>query len=191
MSKSRRSITLDPVSEQEMRDALQDYVREHCAIQKQEAAAKAKIEKIKSELLDSTADATARMNHHQTIIARYVDEHRADFTAPNPRKREIYGGHKIGLHTSPPAVEFIKLDGKKQTEAGFIELIRDSDEFEVFVRTTESLDKEALIAERRKWGVGETDHTVHFDSQLAALGVRIVSKEKIVIDVATEPEVKP
>ena len=96
-----------------------------------------------------------------------------------------------GLLMEQKKLEVVEKLKQKQTEAGFIELIRDSDEFEVFVRTTESLDKEALIAERRKWGVGETDHTVHFDSQLAALGVRIVSKEKIVIDVATEPEVKP
>jgi len=194
MSKRTTREKIEPakVTEEEMRAALEDYVLNYCAAAKVEAAAKQKIEKLKIEANTAMKPSLDLLARSEAVITQYVKQNREQFCEPHPRKKDIYGGHKIGLQTGQPSVTFITPTGEKgrQTEEGFIEMLRGTDEFSAFVRTIEQMDKDAIISERRKFATAEDaeDALREFDAGMAALGVRVTQRESVVIDLNLQPQ---
>lgn len=187
---TRKTTTNAIITEEQMREALRGYVQHYCEHQKIEAAAKARVEAVKLDANVKMLPHIDALDAHEAVIALYVEQHRAEFCEPHPRKKEIYGGHKIGLQTGQPSVTFIKPTGEKgrQTEEGFIERIRGTAEFEAFVRTIEHVDKDSIITERRKYIQSDDADVAEFDNALAALGVKVSQKETVVIDLNLQPD---
>jgi hypothetical protein len=192
---TRKPVVNVIITEDQMRTALQSYVAAHCEANKIEADAKITIEAAKKAADEKLKPHNEAMKDHEAVIALYVEQHKAEFCEPHPRKKEIYGGHKIGLQTGQPGVVFIKPTGEKgkQTEEGFIMACeKDGSDLALsFLREIKEVDKDSIIGARRRLTLIEEDSTVmveQFDIMLAELGAKIAQKENVVIDLNLQPE---
>jgi len=195
---TRQPVAAIAITEDQMRAALEKYVAAKCEIDKISAIAKADVEAIKARVTVESAPHEAQLKVHQAIVVTYIEQNRQAFCAPHPRKREVYGGHKIGLQTGAPSVQLIKPTGEKgrQTEEGFIMACNASDDVlaHSFIRKIEEMDKDSILGSRRSIELAHDDDAdglaaelEQFDSKLAALGARVTQGEKAVIDLNLQP----
>ncbi|WP_009960371.1 host-nuclease inhibitor Gam family protein [Verrucomicrobium spinosum] len=202
------AVTPDEVTEAQMRKALTKYVEAHCEIARIEAEFAQAVEKLKAQAEKDSKSFRATLEVNALTVQNWALQNKSSFEGDNARKMEVYGGHKIGFQTSPPAVKWCKPTGGSgtQKEEGFIIACKASGGWaEGFVRTVEEADKEAVL----KWfreakEVKEVDGLEEDEDpkalaaeraqiatiQLATLGARVVSAESFVIDLNLQPESK-
>lgn len=196
MSKRTAKVNVAPeeVSFAEMHKALEKYVGLHCEMEVIMASAKAEVERLKKETADKLKPLAKKLEAHQDVVQAYAMQHKEDFV--KVRKQIVYGGHKIGFQTTPPAVQYCKpLEGSgKQNDSGFLAACRAFGDWAMkFVRTVEEPDKEAILTAHReaKAKAEETDEASALEAleyRLAKLGVKVTGGEVFVIDLNLQPE---
>lgn len=177
-----------------MRASLAAYITSHLEAERIANDAKASIEKIKKLADDDARPHNEAKAHHETILMRYAEGHPELFT--KLRKCEVYGGHKIGYHTSPPAVCLVKPPGakKKQTWDGFLQACRDMGGWALdLIRTKEEPDRDQVLlmhrsAELRAAEANDAGVLLNLESDLSRLGVKVEQQERFVIELNLQPE---
>jgi phage host-nuclease inhibitor protein Gam len=175
-------------SEAQARASMTAYVAAHLALTDINTKANQDIEAIKTKAAADAAPHLASKEMHTTLLMQYADGNPGLFK--EARKAEIFGGHKIGYHTSPPAVTFTRPTGekKKQTGEGFIKACKAlGKHFKTWVREKLEIDKEAVLAYHRTQkalSVEKKDATIlaEAESALATVGVAVTQDEDFVID---------
>ena len=179
-----------------MRSALAAYIHSHLALERIATSAKQSIEKAKKIADELSAPLALAKAQHETVIMASAEAHPELFE--KLRKVEVYGGHRIGWHTSPPAVTLIKPPGakKKQTWDGFMAACHAAGAWAVqYLRSKEEPDKDAVLTEfrRRELQAAESGDTTAFAmlaAELTTLGVAVTQDERFVIDLNLTPEVE-
>lgn len=197
MRTTSKSTTPVPPTELQARDAMTSYVSAHLAIEEIETYAKTQIEVIKKEAADEAVGYQGIVEMSASILMHYAEAHPEFFQ--ERRKCEIYGGHKIGYHTDPPSTSLVKRPGdkKKQTWDGFMKAVKDAGErFAKFIRSKEEPDKDALleyIRTAREASAKANDGTplTLAESELLALGIKVVQEEKFVIELNLPKNTSP
>jgi hypothetical protein len=192
-----RKVAPEPPTESQMRTALAEYIAAHIAETGIVNQANEKIEAIKKDADDRARVHTAIKEQSVTTLMRYAEAHPELFTTL--RKIEVFGGHKIGWQTSPPAVALVKPPGekKKQTWQGFVDACkRIGSHWLEMVRTVEVPNKEAVLEYHRaarENAVEENDAGIiaTADAQLARLGVSVIQEENFVIDLNLDEPTEP
>lgn len=187
-----RSIAAEPPTEAQARASLAAYISAHLKESAIVLAANKKMEAIKEQADKDAREFTTEKVRHETVLMAYAESRPELFKSA--RKVELFGGHKIGYHTSPPAVTYIRPTGekKKQTKEGFIAFCkRIGSHFLTFIRSVEEPDKEAVLAYHRDSKArseAEKDPSILADcnAQLANIGVTITQEEKFVIDLSLQ-----
>lgn len=183
-----------PPSEAQMRASLAAYITAHLEAERIATDAKASIERLKKLADDEARPHNEAKAHHETILMRYAEGHPELFS--KLRKHEVYGGHKIGYHTSPPAVCLVKPPGarKKQTWDGFLQACRDVGFWAMeFIRTKEEPDRDKVLAVVRAAELEAAEKNdiailASVESDLARLGVKVEQEERFVIELNLQPE---
>lgn len=183
-----RPVAVDPPSEAQARASMAAYIAAHLEETKINLAANKVIEAAKKRASDSAAPFTLAKAQHETTLMAYAEAHPELFK--ELRKVELFGGHKIGWHTSPPAVTLVRPTNatKKQTWQGFVEACkRLAAHWLGMIRTVEEPDKEAVLEYYRQCktrSVEEKDPTILTDgvAGLAVLGVAVTQDERFVIE---------
>lgn len=185
------SIKTDPSAptEAQMRTALEKYIELHLLLEENENELKQAIETLKASFAADSLPCETEKSEQETILMRYADAHPELFA--KRQKLEIYGGHKIGWHLSPPSVVLVKPAGqkRKQTWPGFIAACKALGAWAAgLVRTVEEPDKEAVLTLHRA-AVAHEDATelIRCESALEQLGVRVAQEERFVIDLNLHP----
>ena len=184
-------------SEAQAREALRSYIDAHLAIEEKETTAKTAIESIKHTTAEACKPHIEAKAYAESILMAYAEGNPQLFT--DRRKAELWGGHKIGYHTSPPAVALVRPPGekKKQTWDGFVQACkRLGAHWLGMIRVTEAPDKEAVLNYWRAAQVQAAEQrdvtlTKAADAQLANLGVAVVQEERFVIDLHLQPDTAP
>jgi phage host-nuclease inhibitor protein Gam len=190
--------TVEPVTEEEMKEALASYAQASTHLDVIEATAKRAVEKLKVKVAERAAPWAKQCDAAHAIVQRYAVENKDDFS--ERRMKEVYGGHKIGFRTCPASVQFVRMPGekKKQTEQGFLAachaLISGGHAlFNRFIRTKEEINKEAVIhhvalAEVNSVETGDPTILAKAESEIALVGVAVSAGENFVIELNLQPE---
>ncbi len=182
----RRPVVPEPPTEAEARLAMESHVSAHLALTQITNHANKLIENVRSRAAQRSADHAAEFDRTTTVLMRYAEAHPELFK--DARKWEVYGGHKIGWQTSPPAVTLIRPTGttKKQSWKGFVDTCKKLART-IFVRTVDEPDKEAVLehyriarAQAEAW----KDPTIltKAEEELAEVGVAVTQVENFVVD---------
>jgi hypothetical protein len=181
-------------TEAQAREALSQYITQHLAIETQETAAKKDIELIKEAVAIACKPLVEAKAYAESILMSYAEGHPELFK--DRRKTELWGGHKIGYQTSPPAVILVRPPGekKKQTWDGFVAACkRLGAAWLGMIRTSEAPDKEAVLefwrtSQALADAKGDVMVLKGVEADLARLGVAVAQEERFVIDLNLQPE---
>ncbi|WP_009964044.1 host-nuclease inhibitor Gam family protein [Verrucomicrobium spinosum] len=190
-----RTVAAIVPTEAQARASLASYIEAHLKVEALEIKAAKLVEKLKKKYDDKARPIVAFRDAHETVLMQYAEGHPELFQ--KRQKVELYGGHKIGWHTSPPAVTFVRPTGtkKKQTVEGFLAAVKAFVKYvKKFVRTKEEINKEAIIIEYRATEElckksGDQTKLVELKADLSAMGVEVTQEEKFVIDLDLQPEI--
>ena len=188
MRTTSRTVAPEPPTEAQARASMAAYINAHLKESAIVLATNKKIEAIKKQAAEDAREHVAEKARHETVLMQYAEAHPELFK--DARKAELFGGHKIGYHTSPPAVTLIRPTGekKKQTWDGFVSACkRIGAHWLTMIRTVEEPDKEAVLYYHRTSKAraeAEKDPSILADAaaQLGTLGVAVTQEEKFVID---------
>jgi len=197
MKKRTASKPAEPVkvTEEEMRMAFGFYISAYCDLQKIDARTSAKIERLKLAADKRQKPLKETLETQLVIVQRWADQNKERFTTQ--RKIEVYGGHRIGYQTSPPAVKYCKpTEGKgTQTEKGFIAACKAVATWIAarrFIRIVEAPNKEEILRyHRRVKAASEHRGTPSLletaERHLADLGIKVNANETFVVDLDLVP----
>jgi hypothetical protein len=175
-------------TEGQARAALGDYIAAHLAITACETEAAKEVEEIKQACAKHCKPYEQTRDAAETILMQYAEGHPSLFEVA--RKVELYGGHKIGYHKTPPKVEFVRATGakKKQTGEGFVAACKAAGKWAMsFFRVAEEPDKDAVLAAVRQTAE-DPDAALLLKDRLASIGVKIAQEDRFVIDLNLSPD---
>lgn len=166
-------ITLLPAikSYEEINVKLYERAQIEHRMGKEESAMNSKLEKIKNEFDEKTADDRAKKAVIDQQIEDFLIANKADFM--EVRKKLLTHG-TVGFQTTPPKVTFLN---RKYNENTVIELLKKIFKGK-FVRTKETIDKDEILC-----SVAQSELT---DKKLAAVGLKVDQSEKTVIEINWE-----
>lgn len=201
MSTRTASVTVKPPTptEAEAREAMAKHIECHLAIERIENRAKKITEKVKKKADDKARPHKEANDKAVELLQRYAEGNSQLFK--ERRKVELYGGHKIGFHTNPPATTLIRPTGgkKKQTWPGLLEALRSAGAWAVsFIRKVEEPNKEELLsawskAEEAALDVEKPEAKQAFEqlrSNYLSVGVEVTQTEAFVIELNLKPQTK-
>lgn len=180
-----------PPTETQMRSALEGYVNCHLALERITNQAALNIEKLKARADEQSKPHADEKALHEAVLERYAEAHPELFE--KRQKHEVYGGHKIGWHITPPAVALIRPTGekRKQTWEGFMEACRRIGRH-IFIRSVEEPDKAEVLATHSMLKKLEEEKPsgklAEFERELGSIGVQVRQEERFVIDLNLQPQ---
>lgn len=188
-----------PPTEAEARAAMGAYIEAYLAVKEVQVSTNQSLERIKECAAETMRPYQDIMARQETLLMQYAEANQGLFLSA--RKTEIYGGHKIGYQTTPPAVTLTRPTGakKKQTLDGLLDALKAAGEWaKELIRTKEEPDKEAILAKHREAAAKAREEKTleastalrSYENQLAAVGCAVTQTEKFVIDLSLpkEPE---
>jgi hypothetical protein len=197
-----------PISRDEAIAALKEYTLAHIKCEHIVVRAKAAVERLKAHTEKQLKPWLEIKLDMEDTLHRYADEHPELFE--KSRKIELYGGHKLGYHTNPPKVAYVRLPGekKKQNEEGFIARCKALGGSLIdFIRsvTTEEPNKDAIIRQHAELSaaaeaalkatpeaapmdVEEYAALLKFQADLRTAGATVIQEEDFVIVLNLQPE---